>query len=106
MKKLLKIFLILVISLAFFVNVSVLAVENTNTTNTSNTNSIATTSSETQKNDSQPNSNNSTQVSSISPTNDGELSVSDILSDILNILLIATGVVIILLAIAILIRLK
>lgn len=102
MKKLLKMFLILVISLAFFANASVLAVENTNTTNTSNANSIATTSSEVQKNDSQPTSNNSTQVSSISPTNDGELSIPDIL----NILLIATGVVIILLAIAILIRLK
>lgn len=102
MKKLLKMFLILIIAFAFFTNASVLAVENNSSANTSTTDSATATNYELQKNDVQPNSNSSTQVSSISPTNDEELSISDIL----NILLIATGVVIILLAIAILIRLK
>lgn len=102
MKKLLKMFLILIIAFAFFTNASVLAVENNSSANISTTDSATATNYELQKNDVQPNSNSSTQVSSISPTNDEELSISDIL----NILLIATGVVIILLAIAILIRLK
>lgn len=116
MKRLLKVFLILVIALSFFMNLSVFATEandvntpvttsldsnNTSTNNTVNN----TTESNTQQNDVQTNSNNSktsTQVSSIASVDEGELSISDIL----NILLIAVGLVIILLAGAILIRLK
>ena len=107
MKKLLQIFLILIITLAFSMNLSVFAV---NTTDTNTTDSITNTATDNTQTSAQQNnvntpstsSSTTTQVSSVSSANEGELSISDIL----NILLIATGVVIILLAIAILTRLK
>lgn len=111
MKKLLKIFLILIIACTCFMTLSTFAVETKDSANTPVTTSLKDNS--TSKNNTnnstqqttQTNSNNnksSTQVSTISSVDEGALSVSDII----NILLIATGVVIILLAIAILIRLK
>lgn len=110
MKKLLKISLVLIIMVAFSLNLHVFAVEknkttdnnstSTSTTNESTGNETATNESSTQNNSSSTKS--STQVTTVNPTNDAELGISDIL----NILLIATGVVIILLAIAIFIKLK
>lgn len=91
MKNLLKLSLILFVALTFFMNTPVLATETNNSQNTQTTSSQQTS-----------NNNSSTQVTSVASVNDGELSFSDIL----NILLIATGIVIILLAIAIFIRLK
>lgn len=91
MKNLLKLSLILIVAFTFFINTPVLAVENNNSQNT--------TTATTQQSS---NNNSSTQVTSVASVNEGELSFSDIL----NILLIATGIVIILLAIAIFIRLK
>lgn len=104
MKKVVKIFLLIAIMFAFTVNVSVFAepveeLENLNdvslaaaSTESSNTTTTA------QNNDNK----SSTQVTSVSAVDEGKLSISDIL----NILLIATGIVIIMLAIAIIIKLK
>lgn len=106
MKKLLKISLVLVIMVAFSMNTHVFAVEkNNNTDSKTNSTSAATNETTTNETTTQNNSSNtksSTQVTSVASVNDGELSISDIL----NILLIATGVVIILLAIAIFIKIK
>ena len=108
MKKIAKIFLILVIMSTFFINFSVFAAEETtenkvretatqasvnNNSETNNTNKIQTVSDDT---------TTSTQVTSVASVEESFLSTSDIL----NILLIATNIVIILLAIAILIKLK
>jgi len=121
MKKLLKISLVLIIMVAFSMNLHVFAVEKNKTTG-QKTNSTSTTTNETTKNETatnetkatettpnetatqneSSNTKSSTQVTSVTSVKDGELSISDIL----NILLIATGVVIILLAIAIFIKLK
>lgn len=127
MKKLLKISLVLVIMVALSMNLHVFAVEKNKTTS-QKTNSTSTTTNETKKNETttnetkanettttnettpnetatqneSSNTKSSTQVTSVASVKDGELSISDIL----NILLIATGVVIILLAIAIFIKLK
>lgn len=108
MKKILKVSLILATVLSVFANLSVFAVEttneNTNSANTSNTSTTNT--SNTSQNNLQSNTDTSnetvTQVSSVSSVNEGELQVSDII----NILLIATGVVIIFLAIAIIVKFK
>lgn len=105
MKKLLKLSLILVVMIALSMNLTVFAAEETTGTNDSNTTATTAASNEnTQEATTSNNSTNksSTQVTSVPSVNDGELS----LSDILNILLIATGIVIILLAIAIFIKLK
>ena len=101
MKKLLKISLVLVIMVAFSMNLHVFAVEKNNNTD-QKTNSTSTTTNEAATQNNSSNTKSSTQVTSVASVNDGELSISDIL----NILLIATGVVIILLAIAIFIKLK
>ena len=97
MKKLLKISLLLVTLLAFSINLSVYA---TNTESIENSDTYITAVGSTSSSSSKDSS--STTVSSVNPISDGELTISDIL----NILLIATGVVIILLAIAIFIKLK
>ena len=107
MKKLLKISMILAIMLTFFMNLSVFAVEETNSTTQNNSNlasSSVTSNSESSATTTttSDNKSNSTHVSSVSAINQGDLSISDIL----NILLIAVGVVIILFAIAIFIKLK
>lgn len=96
MKKLLKVFFILSIMLTFFMNLSVFAADSESATDTSTSTILIGASNSNSKDDS------STKVSSLPSVNEGELQ----LTDILNILLIATGVVIILLAIAILIKLK
>ncbi len=103
MKKLLKVFLILTILLAFSMNLSAFAVNTENTdenvtdsVTTESTPVLASAPSNSQK------ENDSTKVGSVSYIPEEGLQ----LSDILNILLIATGVVIILLAIAIFIKLK
>ena len=109
MKKLIKLFLILVIAIALSMNFFVLAAEEPVTTN--NDNSSASELEEVSEETSitpisgtvTHNANNTAETKVSSTTNtDGGLSISDIL----NILLIATGVVIILLAIAIFIKLK
>lgn len=100
MKKLLKITLMFSMLLMFCVTTPVLAANETKLAATStSTNSTATTSQNTVNN---TDTKSSAQVTSVSSVQDGELSFSDIL----NILLIATGVIIIFLAIAILIKLK
>lgn len=98
MKKLLKLFMVLVIMLSFAVNIPVYATETADSTN-SVTSSSTTTS---QNTNTSKNNSSSTTVSSVSSLYADGLSISDIL----NILLIATGVVIILLAIAIFIKVK
>ena len=104
MKKLLKVFLIIAIILAFFTNLTVLAAENEATTrnNTPQTATNATSNTSTDTTTTTSSTKQSTRVSSVASINEGELSISDIL----NILLIAVGIVIILLAIAIFIKLK
>lgn len=106
MKKLLKLFLILVVMIAFSMNFTVFAVEdNTSENNSASATSSANASDENTQTTTTANNSatkSSTQVTSVPSVNDGELSISDIL----NILLIATGIVIILLAIAIFIKLK
>ena len=110
MKKVLKIFLILIILSTFLINFSVFA---TNTTTENTTRNTTIQNSDNTSNNSEKNNEDevqtisnenetSTQVTSVAAINEGALSVSDIL----NILLIATNIVIILLAIAILIKLK
>lgn len=114
MKKLLKLCLILIIIFAFFVNIpmfNVYAVNNTtedvptptsaNENNTQN-NETNTTKKSTENDNSNNSNKNLTQVSSVPNPNEGELTPSDII----NILLIATGVVIILLAVAIILKIK
>ena len=92
MKKLLKLVFILVIMTAFSINSPVMATtEGTTTSNAFIT--MATVNSS---------DASSTPVSTDSSTSEKELQISDIL----NILLIATGIVIIILAIAIFIKLK
>ena len=104
MKKVLKIFMLIAILFAFTVNISVFAepadeLEELNDISlaAADTDSANTTSAQT-------NSDNksSTQVTSVAAIDESKLSISDIL----NILLIATGIVIIMLAIAIFIKLK
>ncbi len=97
MKKLLKISLILVVMLAFSINLSTFAA---NTESISNNDDYIATVGATNSNSNS--SSSQTTVSSVKALTDGELSISDIL----NILLIATGVVIIMLSIAIFIKLK
>ncbi len=102
MKKLLKIFLVLILMIAFSMNLSVFATEENKSSEENE--AIATVAAADEKT-TQNNSTNdkaTTQVTTVASVNDGELSISDIL----NILLIATGIVIILLAIAIFIKLK
>ena len=101
MKKLLKISLVLVIVAAFAMNFNVFAVENNEATEEAITSTTTTANEAATPNNSSANKS-STQVTSVSPVDGKELSISDIL----NILLIANGVVIILLAIAIFIKLK
>lgn len=104
MKKLLKLFFILVIMIAFSLNLSVFAADEQEATSAESDTSISTTATEnTETNTSTTKKatvNNATKVSST--TEEKKLSISDIL----NILLIATGIVIILLAVAIFIKLK
>ena len=116
MKTSLKIFLIFSIVLLFFMNVTVFAVETENTTATNNsavssnnvsasaTENVTTSNTSNSATNTTPNTStkSSTQVTSITHADDDKMT----LSDILNILLISTGVVLILLAIAILVRLK
>ncbi len=102
MKKLLKIFVILLaITLTFSINLSVFA---TSTDEATDNNSILVSSTSNSSSSSSSNGSNSssTSVSSVPSINEDGLSISDIL----NILLIATGVVIVLLAIAIFVKLK
>lgn len=104
MKKVLKLFIIFTIMFAFIANLSVFAAPAENSTqNNNSTETTATTNDNntttTQTNDTKK---SSTQVTSVAAVDEGKLSVSDIL----NILLIATGIVIILLAIAIFIKMK
>lgn len=105
MKKLLKISIILVIVSIFFINNPILATDSTNI-DAQNESSISENSSEdNRENQERTNSNDakkSTQVSSVVSADEEGLTVSDILS----ILLIATNIVIILLAIAILVKIK
>lgn len=106
MKKTLKILLILVIGLLLFTNISVFATNTTNDNDTSLSNSSQSTNSNdtTVQSGTQSNANNSqtsTIVSSVDSIDEGELSTPEII----NIILIATSIVIILLAIAILIKL-
>ncbi len=96
MKKIFKAFLILATMLAFSMNLSVYATNTEISTNNSNVILVAANSSDSESN------NSSANIGTADLTNDAELQ----LPDILNILLIATGVVIIMLAIAIFIRLK
>lgn len=100
MKKLLKIFLVFILMIAFSMNLSVFAAEDNKSTE-NNTTAATTTTEETATNNASS-TKSSTQVTSVAPADEKDLSISDIL----NILLIATGVVIILLAIAIFIKLK
>lgn len=106
MKKLLKLSLILTIVLAFFLSFSVYAVPTNHDNETDNSATANTaTSEDTNVTTSPTNSStksSSTQVTTVSQDDKKELETSDIL----NILLIATGVVIILLAIAIFIKIK
>ena len=129
MKKLLKLSIILTVISVFCLNFSCFAVESGNNTaltgnktpattliepnetkttgeaNTSNsTNSTNETATEntTTESETTSNSNSSTQVSSISSVDDNSLTTADII----NIFLIAVCVILVLLAIAILIRLK
>ena len=102
MKKLLKISLVLVIIAAFAMNFSVFAVENNEAAEEATTTTTTTTANEAATPNNSSSNKSSTQVTSVNSVDDKELSISDIL----NILLIATGVVIILLAIAIFIKLK
>lgn len=107
MKKLLKISLLVVVTMAFILNLSVFAAENNtanaanNATNTSATTNEANSTNKTTTSNSTE-TTSSTQVTSVSSVDDDGLTMSNVL----NILLIATGVVIILLAIAIFIKLK
>lgn len=104
MKRLLKISLIMSIVLAFCFNLSVFAAEDVNTLSetdkSSYTEDIESYTEITTNNSSEKTS--AAQVTSVKQKDDQELSISDIL----NILLIATGFVIILLAIAIFIKIK
>ncbi|MBR3720514.1 MAG: hypothetical protein IKN09_02090 [Clostridia bacterium] len=104
MKRLLKISLIMSIMLAFCFNLSVFAAEDVNTLSetdkSSYTEDIESYTEITTNNSSEKTS--AAQVTSVKQKDDQELSISDIL----NILLIATGFVIILLAIAIFIKIK
>ncbi|MBR3674335.1 MAG: hypothetical protein IKN65_08730 [Clostridia bacterium] len=103
MKKILKLFVIITIMLAFIANLSVFAApaddqnQNQNSTSTS-----ATTNNETTATQTNTDKKSTTQVTSVASVDEGKLNVSDIL----NILLIATGIVIILLAIAIFVKMK
>lgn len=104
MKKILKISLLMSVMLVFLLNLSVFAVENENTSSeidTSGYSEDAETYTEITTNNS-TNKSSAAQVTSVKQKDDNELSISDIL----NILLIATGFVIILLAIAIFIKIK
>ena len=101
MKKVLKISLILSIMLTFCLNLPVFAAEELS----AETDSSFTQEEESYTEITSTNSSEKTsaaQVTSVKQKNEDELSISDIL----NILLIATGFVIILLAIAILIKIK
>lgn len=104
MKKVLKIFILIAILFAFTVNVSVFAAptddQNQQTENPAAT--VADSSSNTSVTQNNQENKSSTQVTTVSAVDEGKLSISDIL----NILLIATGIVIILLAIAIFIKVK
>ena len=102
MKKLLKIFLVLILMIAFSMNLSVFAAEeNIPAEENEAVATVAAADEKTTQNNS-TNDKATTQVTTVASVNDGELSISDIL----NILLIATGIVIILLAIAIFVKLK
>ena len=102
MKRVLKISIILALLLTFFTNFSVFAAEKTNEIEENTiSNSVETEDVEVSALNA-PEEKSAVQVSSVKPKDDGSLSVSDIL----NILLIATGIVLILLSIAILIKVK
>lgn len=100
MKKLLKLSIIVVLMLTFVMSFQVFAAEETNPTDNTET-SVSTTATEPalQNNASK---SSSTEVTSVATSDKGELTLSDIIS----ILLIVTGVVIILLAIAIIVKLR
>ena len=104
MKKVLKISIILALILTFFASFSVFAAEKTNEVeqNTVSNSVQAENSQESTSSLTAPAEKSAVQVSSVKQKDDGSLSVSDIL----NILLIATGIVLILLAIAILLKAK
>ncbi|MBR1654099.1 MAG: hypothetical protein IJ690_04020 [Clostridia bacterium] len=106
MKKILQLSLILTIVLAFFMSFSVFAVEADNTASNENS---ATSENTTDENTQLTTSSNASttkssaaQVTTLNPDEKKDIERSDIL----NILLIATGVVIILLAVAIFIKIK
>lgn len=100
MKKLLKLSIIVVLMLTFVMSFQVFAAEETKPTDNTET-SVSTTATEPalQNNASK---SSSTEVTSVATSDKGELTLSDIIS----ILLIVTGVVIILLAIAIIVKLR
>ena len=124
MKKLLRISLILAIISAFFMNFSVFAVENEEETTTETNQVVTSASDESSSDDStddvDTNKEKSTTTSSVSSSRKSSSDSSTKVSvdtegsekkglnksDIINIFLIATGVAIILLAIAIFIKLK
>ena len=101
MKKISKVFIIAAIMITFMFNLSlVFAAPENNQTNTNNTAATAQSTTNTETNNTDKKSN--TQVTSVATVEENKLKITDIL----NILLIATGIVIILLAIAIFIKLK
>lgn len=103
MKKILKLFVIITIMLAFIANLSVFAAPaDDQTQNQNSTSTSATTNNETTATQTNTDKKSTTQVTSVASVDEGKLTVSDIL----NILLIATGIVIILLAIAIFVKMK
>lgn len=123
MKKISKLFLILIIIISFLMNLTVFAVESENSnTNNSNTESTNTENSSTENNavttslsdkdskevketsakpETTANESNSVKVSYDNSTDSTKLS-----ENVLNILLISVGIVLILLAIAILVKIK
>lgn len=104
MRKVLKTSIILVLLLTFFASFSVFAAEKTNAVEQNTVSNSAQVEKQQESTSSlnAPAEKSAVQVSSVKQKDDGSLSVSDIL----NILLIATGIVLILLAIAILIKAK
>lgn len=109
MKKLLKSSVILIIISLFCLNFNVFAVEEANNTVNNEKNTAITATNEANatkanatKNETTEASNTSTQVSSIASVDESSLKTADII----NIFLIAVCIILILLAIAILIRLK
>lgn len=102
MKKLLKLFVVITIMLACMANLSVFAAPADDQAQTESSASTAATTDTTSTTQTNTDKKSTTQVTSVASIDEGKLTMSDIL----NILLIATGIVIILLAIAIFIKVK